>query len=677
MQDLCRKPGEAFYPERGLCAFVLLCFSLVVFSIWAQNTDVLTWHNDNARTGQTLHEEVLTHAAVTTNHFGKLWSLPADGKVDAQPLYTAGVAIPGKGLRNVVFFATEHDSVYAYDADSTNLFWKVSMLNANETASDTRSCVQISPEIGVTATPVIDRQLGPSGTMFVVAMSKTTNSVPTYFHRLHALDLATGTDRMPAVTIAATFPGAGADSTSSNLVFDAKQYKERPGLLLLNGVVYTAWSSHCDFDPYTGWIMGYDERTLVQTNLLNLTPNGSRGAIWMSGAGMAADSSGNIYVLDGNGTFDSTLDTNSFPNQGNFGNAFIKLSTTGNQLAVADYFAGYTNALENSTDEDLGSGGALVLPDLTDLLGNVHQLVVGAGKDQNIYLLNRTNLGKFSATNNNAIYQELYSALPGGVWSSPAYFNNALYFASDSQQLRAFPLQNAMLQTNSSLTTATLGYPPPTPSVSANGTNNGIVWAEENALPAVLHAYAATNLAVELYNSNQAATNRDQFGTGTKFVVPTVASGRVYVGAAAGVAVFGLLDTSTLTPLQAWRNSHFGNPSNVGQGADGAAPAGDGVPNLLKYALGIDPLTVVSRSQLTAGSITQNLGLSYATLSISRTNRATDITYIVQISSDLQTWLSGPGNTVTLTDSSTQLIVRDALPLGIIPRFMRLTVTEP
>src|SRR6516162_5936108 len=187
MQDLCRKPGEAFYPERGLCAFVLLCFYLLAFSVSAQNTDVLTWHNDNARTGQTLHEEVLTHAAVTTNHFGKLWALPADGKVDAQTLYAAAVAIPGRGVRNVVFFATEHDSVYAYDADSTNLFWKVSMLNANEITSDTRGCSQISPEIGVTATPVIDRQLGSSGTMFVVAMSKTTNAVPTYFQRLHAL----------------------------------------------------------------------------------------------------------------------------------------------------------------------------------------------------------------------------------------------------------------------------------------------------------------------------------------------------------------------------------------------------------------------------------------------------------------------------------------------------------
>ncbi|HWX20318.1 MAG TPA: pyrrolo-quinoline quinone [Candidatus Binatia bacterium] len=635
---------------------------------------MLTWHNDSARTGQTLHEEILTHAAVITNHFGKLWVLPADGKVEAQPLYAAGVSIPGKGVRNVVFFATEHDSVYAYDADSTNLFWQWSMLGTNEAPSDARNCDQVTPEIGVTATPVIDRQLGPSGTMFVVAMSKRSTS--TYFQRLHALDLATGTNRIPAATIAATFPGAGANSSGSNVVFDPGQYKERPGLLLLNGVVYTAWSSHCDFDPYTGWIMGYDERTLAQTNVLNVTPNGNEGAIWMSGAGLAADSLGNIYFLDANGTFDATL-TNGFPSQGDFGNAFIKLSTTSNRLAVVDYFAGYTNALENATDEDLGSGGALVLPDLTDLLGNTRQLVVGAGKDQNIYLLDRTNMGKFSAVNNNAIYQELYNAMPGGVWSSPAYFNSTLYYASDSQQLQAFPLQNALLLPSSSQTTATLGYPPPTPSVSANGTNNAIVWAGENATPAVLHAYAATNLAIELYNSNQAATNRDHFGAGSKFVVPTVAAGRVYLGAAAGVAVFGLLDTSTLTPLQLWRKSHFGNPSSVGQGADGASPAGDGVPNLLKYALGLDPFTPVIRSKLTTGSIAQLSGQSYATLSIPRTNRATDITYAVQISTDLQNWASGSGNTVTVTDTTSQLVVRDATPLGTAPRFMRLTVSNP
>jgi hypothetical protein len=634
---------------------------------------VLTWHNDVARTGQTLHEEVLTHAAVNTNHFGKLWVLPTDGKVDAQPLYAAGISVPGRGVKNVVFIATEHDSVYAYDADSTNLFWRVSLLGANETPSDDRNCVQVSPEIGILSTPVIDRQLGPNGTLFVVAMSKNGGN---YFQRLHALDLATGADRLAPVDIAATFPGNGTNSVGGNVIFDPKQYKERPALLLLNGVVYTAWSSHCDYDPYTGWIIGYDERTLVQTQVLNLTPNGGEGSIWMSGAGLAADPSGNMYLLDANGTFDDTLDTNGFPSLGDFGNAFIKLSATSNRLAVVDYFAVYTNALENATDEDLGSSGALVLPDMIDGSGHIRQLVVGAGKDENIYLLDRSNLGKFDPTTN-ANYQTLYSVLPGGTYNSPAYWNGTLYYGSDSQHLQAFPFQNALLQPSSSQTTATLGYPPPTPSISANGTNHAILWALENAGLALLHAYAATNLAVELFSSSMVSSGRDHFGYSTKFVVPSVASGRVYAGAATGVGVFGLRDTSTLTPLQLWRNTWFGNPSSAGQGADGAAPANDGVANLLKYALGLDPFTAVARGKLTTGSLMSVTGQNYATLSVPRTNRATDVSYVVQISSDLRTWLTGPDNTVVVTDTPTQLVVRDATPLGATPRYMRLTVSNP
>ena len=230
-------------------------------------TDVLTYHNDNGRTGQTLHEEILRPGNVTNTHFGLLRALPTDGRVDAQPLYAAGVTIPGQGEHNLLFVATEHDSVYAFNADGTNHYWKVSLLGSGETPSDNRGCSQVTPEIGITATPVIDRELGPNGTMFVVAMSK--NGSGTYIQRLHALDLATGTDLVSAVTIAATYTGNGV----TNLVFDPKQYKERPGLLLSSGVVYTAWSSHCDITPYQGWIMGYNEQTLTQINVLNIDPN--------------------------------------------------------------------------------------------------------------------------------------------------------------------------------------------------------------------------------------------------------------------------------------------------------------------------------------------------------------------------------------------------------------------
>ncbi len=507
-------------------------------------------------------------------------------------------------------------------------------------------------------------------------MSKSGSS--TYFQRIHALDLATGTDRVAAVTVAATYPGTGDNSSGGNVIFNPAQYKERAALLLLNGVIYTAWSSHCDIRPYTGWIMGYDEHTLAQTSVLNVTPNGNEGAIWMAGNGLASDSSNDIYFLDGNGTFDPTLTANGFPTQGDFGNAFIKLSTTSNVLAVADYFATYTNTYENANDIDLGSGGELVLPDMTDGVGNTRQLAVGAGKDQNIYLVDRNNMGKFNPTNDNAIYQKLTNVLSGQVFSSPAYFNGTLYYGSVNDHIKAFPFVGARLTTVSSQTPGTFAYPGATPGVSANGTSNAILWATGNTSPAVLHAYDATNLTHESYNSSQAPGGRDQFGVGNKFITPTIASARVYVGTTNTVGVFGLLDQSTLTPLEVWRNTYFGNPSNVGAGADTASPLDDGVPNLIKYALGLNPNTPAAGSQLPVPGILPVSGQSYLTLTVSRTAQAMDVTYTVQVSSNLQSWVSGSPYTVVITNLPTQLIVRDNTPVGnAISRFIRLQVSDP
>jgi hypothetical protein len=634
-------------------------------------TDVLTYHNDNLRSGQALNEEILSPANVSSAHFGKLWVLPADGKVDAQPLYAAGVTIPGRGPRNVLIVASEHDTVYAYDADSTNLFWHWSMLGAGETTSDDRNCGQVSPEIGITSTPVIDRSLGSNGTVFVVAMSK--KGTGSYFHRIHALDLGTGLDRIPAVTVSATYPGTGGPVT-----FDPAQYKERCALLLLNGVVYTTWASHCDIEPYTGWIMGYDERTLAQTNVLNITPNGSEGAIWMAGDGPAADAEGNIYFLDGNGTFDATLKANGFPSQSDFGNAFMKISTSNHVLAVADYFATYMNSYENGHDVDLGSGGELLLPDMVDAGGVTRQLAVGAGKDTHLYVVDRANMGKFNA-GGNTNYQDVVGALgSGGVYSMPAYFNGVLYYGAVGDHIKAFPFTKARLGAQSSQTAGTFTYPGATPGISANGGVGGILWATENTAPAVLHAYNATNLTLELYNSNQAANNRDTFGTGNKFIAPTIASARVYVGTTSGVGVFGLLDESSLSPLQQWRNMYFGNPSAVGAGSNGASPAGDGVPNLIKYALGLDPDTMATAAQLPAGSLETDNGQSYLTLTVNRTAEAPDINYVVEVSSDLQNWTSGAPGTVVLSDTPTQLVVRDNTPVpGATARFIRLTVSNP
>ena len=497
------------------------------------SANVLTYHNDVGRTGQNLNETILTHSNVNSTNFGKKAFLTTDGLVDAEPLYVSNLQIGG-AAHNVVFVVTEHNSVYAFDADTFTQLWKVSMTPSGETSSDAVSgCGQVTPEIGITSTPVIDLKAGSNGTIYLVAMTKNGS---TYFQRLHALDLTTGADLAGSpVTIQATFPNNGGTTT-----FAPKQYKERAALLLLNGVIYTSWASHCDIGPYTGWVMGYSQSSLQQTSAIDITPNGSLAAIWMAGAGPAADSTGNIYFLAGNGTFDDTLNSSGFPENGDYGNGFIKLSTTGNKLAVADYFNMFNTDLESGSDTDLGSGGAMVLPDLQDSAQNTWHLAVGAGKDSNMYIVNRDMMGKFNVQNDNAIYQQLSGALPGGVWAMPAYFNGAIYYGSVGAPLKAFPITNAKVAASASSSSASFGYPGSTPSVSANGTSNGIVWTVQNGGTAVLHAYDAGNLGTELYNSNQAASGRDSFA-GNKFITPMIANGKVFVGTPTGVVVFGEL----------------------------------------------------------------------------------------------------------------------------------------
>jgi outer membrane protein assembly factor BamB len=494
--------------------------------------DVVTYHNDNARTGQNLKETLLTTSNVKSSSFGKILTFPVAGKIDAEPLYLSAVSIPGKGTHNVIYAVTESDRVYAFDADDGTLLWQVSVLGHGETPSDDHGCGQISPQIGVTSTPVIDRTSGPHGTIYVVAMSKNSSN---YIQRIHALDITTGQEEFGGpVKIKATY-------RNGHLIFDPSQYAERQGLLLLNHVIYTAWTSHCDAGAYNGWVIGYSESTLKQTSVLNVTPHGSEGSIWQSGAGMASDGS-NIYFLDANGTFDTNLDKKGFPILGDYGNGFVKLSTRNNKLAVADYFNMFNTVDESNGDVDLGSGGALLLPPLKDAKGKTRYLAIGAGKDTNIYVVNRLNMGKFNPNNDKAIYQEIDGVLNSGMWAMPAYFHGSVYFGPNSGQLLQFRLSKARLsKAPVSQSKIAFPYPGSTPSVSANGASNGIVWAIEHSNPDVLHAYDASNLAKELYNSNQAPNQRDHFGSASHFGTPMIVNGKVYVGTDNSVAVFGLL----------------------------------------------------------------------------------------------------------------------------------------
>lgn len=500
--------------------------------------DVTTYHNDNGRTGQNLKETILTRANVNQNNFGLRKIVTLDGKVDAQPLYLSGVPIPGQGTHNVVYAATEHDSVYALDAVNGAVLWRVSTLANGETTSDTHGCGQVSPEIGITSTPVIDRTRGPHGTIYVVAMSKNSNG--SYFQRLYALDVTSGAQLFGGPhNITATYPGTGDNSSGGVVKFEPGQYKERAGLLLMGGKIYTTWASHCDNRPYTGWIMSFDASTLAAVSVLNLTPNGDGGALWMSGAAPAADSNGNIYVLDGNGTLDTALNSSGFPSKGNYGNCFCKISTSGG-LTVADYFAVSNTVSESNADTDLGSGAALVLPDLKDSTGNTLHLALGAGKDGNIYVVNRDSMGKFDP-NANHVHQQLTGEI-AGAWSMAAYYNNAVYYAASGDVLKAFTISNGKLSGSpTSRAPNSFGYPGATPSISANGSSNGIVWAVGNSSSAMLDAYDATDVSRLLYHSNQAANGRDHFGGGNKYMTPTIAEGHVYIGTPTGIAIFGLL----------------------------------------------------------------------------------------------------------------------------------------
>jgi hypothetical protein len=506
---------------------------------------VLTQRYDNSRTGENAQEVFLKPANVNSSQFGKLFSLPVDGQVYAQPLYMENVSIPAQGVRNVVFVATEHDSVYAFDADglSTTPLWHVSFVNPSAGVTTVPSqdvgSNDLSPEIGITSTPVIDPG---SGTLYVTAKTKelqdpscTSNCAYNYFHRLHALDITTGAEKLGGpVVISASVPGTGYDSVNGTITFGALRHLQRPSLLLLNGIVYIGFGSHGDVDPYHGWLMAYSATTLQQIAVFNVTPNGEEGAIWQGGGGISADAAGNLYIVTANGTFDAT--TGGI----DYGDSVLKLQMQSGQFQVQDYFTPANEASLASADNDFGSGPALILPDQP---GPYPHLLATAGKDERLFILNRDSLGHQQAGDAGAV--QVIQNFAGQLFAGGTYWNGNLYIQAMDDFLQQFPLENGMAQ-SPTLAALQTGFPNVVPSVSANGISNAILWAVQSDAystggPAVLHAFDATNVANELYNSSQAPNLRDQAGPAVKFVVPTVANGKVYVGTDGEVDVYGLL----------------------------------------------------------------------------------------------------------------------------------------
>ncbi len=500
---------------------------------------LFTNHNDNARDGQNLNEVVLTTGNVNSTQFGKLFSYSVDGYTYAQPLYVPNLAIPGQGTHNVVFVATEHDSVFAFDANNspTTPLWQVSFIDPGAgittvPAADVidTGCDNIGIEVGITGTPVIDPALNE---MFVVVRT-LENGV--FFQRLHVLDITTGSEVSGSpVVIQASAPGVGEGSYGTGTVaFDPLLENSRPGILLMNGVVYLAFSSLCDKRPYHGWVLGYNESTLAQVSAFITSPNGIASGIWQSGNGTVGDTAnGYIYFATGNGWFDV--------NDGgiDYGDTITKLNTTGNVLSVADYFTPHDQDNLNHQDLDMGSGGCLLLPDQPT--PPIH-LLTCVGKEGNIYLLNRDNMGHFNANGDTQVVQTL---MIGMVWGSPAYYQNQTYFWGDGDYLKAYRLYGSLFSaTPISEDSKSSLYPAPTPTVSANGSTNGIVWAvftsnNKTGGAAILRAYDAANVSRQLFDSSTKSANTA--GPAVKFVVPTVADGRVYLGTQSELDVYGIL----------------------------------------------------------------------------------------------------------------------------------------
>src|SRR6267143_4666425 len=369
---------------------LILGFAFLASSL--ARSQVLTAQYDNARTGANLNERVLTPRNVNVTQFGKLFALKADGDVYAQPLYMPELEIPGKGKHNVLFIATENDSVYAFDADGslTEPLWHVSLANPGEgvkpLSEEDVGCFFISPLVGITPTPVIDLK---TGTLYVLARTKKSKGFlhgDEYKQRLHALAVTTGVEKFGGpVEIKSAVKGTGAGHSGGQIAFDPQTENPRAALLLANDSVYLAWGSSCDVVPYHGWLMAYDPTTLAQKSVFNTSPDASDSAIWQGDAGPAADKEGNVSVVTGNGEFDAAT------NGRDFGDSVLKLGSEGQRLKLLDYFTPSNQVQLNERDNDLGSSGPVLLADQP---GAHPHLLVTAGKEGKIYLIDRDHMGK-------------------------------------------------------------------------------------------------------------------------------------------------------------------------------------------------------------------------------------------------------------------------------------------
>jgi hypothetical protein len=502
---------------------------------------VVTQHNDLARTGLNPNESVLSPANVDATHFGKQFAQPVDGFIYAQPLVVSQVAIPNLGTHEVVYVATENDSVYAFDANTKQApLWHASFLSAGVTpvpAPDTSEST-ILPQIGITGTPVIDLA---SSTFYVVSETKIAAG-PTYAYHLHALDLATGAEKLGGpVVVAPSVAGTAPDAVGGMVSLSFLHGGQRAGLGLAGGIVYVPFAGHGDrYKYWHGWVVGYDATTLAEKFVYCTTPDANEGAIWQSGAGVAIDSSGNAYAETGNGTFDGMSGGRDLSE------SVIKVSSAG---ALVDWFAPHDAVALSGADVDMGSAGPMILPDQT---GSHPHLVIGSGKPGYLYVLDRDQMGHFNAVDDSQIVQKV-SVRPNttsdsqGIFATPVYFNGRVYVGAISDSIKAFTLTAGVLSTAPvSQSVLTFANPGALISASSNGTVGGIIWALQGdgftpTHPAILYAFDAADLSKELYDSTQAPGMRDSAGPVTKFLVPTVADGHVYVGTQTELDVYGEL----------------------------------------------------------------------------------------------------------------------------------------